>query len=129
MKKLKVLCICAVGFNRSKYLAKYLRLKGYSTRYGGVDYEGQYNSKPLRQEDVDWADVIIIVRKRLQKIFEKKFKNWKDKKRIIIDVTDSNNMIPKELVHLSSLNHLEFQKKWTYPQLREKIKFYLPLKK
>jgi predicted protein tyrosine phosphatase len=128
MKKLKVLCVCAVGFNRSKYLAKYLRRKGYSTRYGGVDYEGQYNSKPLRQEDVDWAEVIIIVRKRLRKIFIKKFRKWDDKKIIVIDVTDSKNMIPKELYHISLLGHEEFQKKWTRPQLRKSIKSYLPLK-
>lgn len=34
--KLKVLCICTMGLNRSKYLAEYLKGKGYETRYGGV---------------------------------------------------------------------------------------------
>jgi tRNA 2-selenouridine synthase SelU len=35
--KTKVLCVCARGRNRSKYLAKYLRRGGYSTRAGGVE--------------------------------------------------------------------------------------------
>jgi rhodanese-related sulfurtransferase len=34
-KKLKVLCVCTRGMNRSKYLAKYLEGRGYSNRAGG----------------------------------------------------------------------------------------------
>jgi predicted protein tyrosine phosphatase len=120
--------VCAVGVNRSKYLASYLRRKGYSTRYGGVDYreEGTYN--PLKQEDVDWADIIILVRKRLMPALRKKFKS-KDKKIIVLDVTDSKERIPEEKSHLRNLSHEEFQKKWTYSELRKAIKPYLPLKR
>ncbi|MGV8151477.1 MAG: hypothetical protein ACP5OG_00195 [Candidatus Nanoarchaeia archaeon] len=125
-KKLKVLCVCAVGVNRSKYLASYLKRKGYLTRFGGVDYkkEGYYN--PLKQTDVDWANIIIVVRKRLKPILKKKF-NIKNKKLIVLDVSDSKNLIPEEFAHLKELNYLEFQKKWTRPQLRKAIKPYLPL--
>ena len=123
----RILCICAVGTNRSKYLAGYLKRKGYSTRFGGVDYreEGKYN--PLTQSDVNWADFIVIVRKRLEKIFKKKYK-YTGKKIIILDVTDSRNRIPKEFYNLTKLNYKEFQQEWTYPELRKAIRPYLPLK-
>jgi|SRR3989344_931073 len=123
-----ILCICAVGTNRSKYLASYLKKKGYSTRFGGVSYreEGKYN--PLKQKDVDWADILIIVRKKLLKIFKKKYKFY-NKRIIVLDVTDSKDRIPKEFSSLKILDNEEFQKKWTYSQLRKAIKPYLPIKK
>jgi predicted kinase/predicted protein tyrosine phosphatase len=127
-KKLKVLCICAVGVNRSKYLAEYLEKKGYLTKYGGVDYRKEYNYNPLKQKDVDWADIIIITRKRLKSIFKKEY-NSKGKKIITLDVTDSKRLIPDELSYLRELEHEEFQNKWTRPQLRKAIKPYLPLSK
>src|SRR3989338_10342547 len=110
--KTRILCICAVGTNRSKYLASYLKKKGYSTRFGGVSYreEGKYN--PLKQKDVDWADILIIVRKKLLKIFKKKYKFY-NKRIIVLDVTDSKDRIPKEFSSLKILDNEEFQKKWT----------------
>ena len=127
-KKIKLLCICAVGINRSKYLASYLRRKGYSTRYGGIDYRNEGEFKPVKQKDVEWADIIIIVRKRLVKILKKKFKLGK-KKLIVIDITDSKRIVSKKYPELIKLNHLNFQKRWTYPQLKKAIKPYLPFKK
>ncbi len=126
IKTFKVLCVCAVGLNRSKYLAKYLRKKGYSTRCGGVDYREDETYNPIKKKDVDWANVIIIVRKRLEKSFKRKFK-WKGKKIIVLNVTDSKKRIPEKMAHLRKLNHEEFQKKWTRPQLRKAIEKYLPL--
>lgn len=127
MKKLKILSICAVGINRSKYLSLYLRKKGYSTRYGGIDYRNEGEFKPVKQKDVEWADIVIVVRKRLVKILKKKFKLEK-KKLIVIDVTDSKRIAGKKYPELLKLNHLNFQKRWTYPQLRKAIKPYLPFK-
>ncbi len=128
-RKKKVLCICSKGMNRSKYLASYLRRKGYSTKYGGIEPEGEGQFNPLKPKDIDWADIIIIIRKRLKRIFKRKFKNKiNNKKLIILDVTDSRRLIPEEFTHLRDLNHKEFQKKWTRPQLRKAIKSYLPLK-
>jgi len=120
----KVLCICAKGMNRSKYLAKYLKGKGYSAKWGGVEpYEKpEWEWNPISQEKIDWSDVIIIVRKRVSKIFKKKFKT-SGKRIIVLDVTDSPRLAPKEY---RDLPHNEFQKKWTYPQLRKAIKPYLP---
>jgi len=132
-KKLKVLCVCSKGRNRSRYLASYLKKKSHATRFGGIEkfrlkrFVGLV-PKLITQKDVDWAEIIIIARKRLFPIFKKKFK-FNGRRIIVLDVTDSERLIPKEFSYLRELDYEEFQKKWTYPQLREAIKKYLPLKK
>lgn len=126
--KIKVLCVCAVGINRSKYLAGYLRRKGYATKFGGADPKDNKYANPLLAESVEWADIIIVLRKRLKPILTKKFKT-RGKKIITLDVTDSKRLIPEEFAHLRELDYVEFQKKWTRPQIRKAIKQYLPLKK
>lgn len=129
MVKLKVLCVCAKGLNRSPYLASYLRRKGYSTRFGGVENAlGRKSRRPpklIKNEDVKWADVIVIVRRRIYPLFKRKFKT--NENVILLDVTDSKRHIPKEFVHLKELDFKQFHKKWTYPQLRMAIKKHLPL--
>jgi hypothetical protein len=46
-------------------------------------------------------------------------------KRIIkLEVTDVPRLIPEEFKHLKELDKKEFNKKWTYPQLRKAIKPY-----
>lgn len=128
-QKPKILCVCTMGLNRSKYLAKYLKNKGYSTRFGGV---GPYKYKDkkeneLKNEDIDWSDIIITVRPKHKPLLKKRFKT-KGKKIIVIDVTDSKRKVPENMAHLRELKDWEFNKKWTYPQLRKAIKPYLPLK-
>lgn len=128
-KKIKVLTGCSKGLNRSKYLAEYLRRKGYSTKYGGVegwdDPRKEWN--PITQEMIDWSDLIVLVRPRLKDVLKKKFKTEK-RKIISIDVTDSGRLIPKGVLGSKKLSYEEFQKKWTRPQLRKAIKPFLPLK-
>ena len=73
-KKVRVLCVCSKGRNRSKYLAGYLRRKGYTTRHRGVEpeeYEGGIEHE-LTQKDIDWSDVIITVRPRLKEATKRK---------------------------------------------------------
>ena len=115
--KKKILIICAVGTNRSRYLANYLRRKGYSTRYGGIAPKWPEGANPLKPEHVDWADIVIIVRKRLKPIFKKRFPKFK-KKLIVFDISDSKRLAPEEF---QKYEGLEFQKKWTYPRLRKAV--------
>ncbi len=122
-KRKKVLCVCAQGMNRSRYLAGYLRNKGYNTRYGGASIEAP---NPIHQKDIDWADVIIVVRKRLVSIMKERF-HVKNKKLIVFNVTDSPLSLFFERKMLKFMDYLDFQKKWTYPQLRKNIEKYLPL--
>ena len=129
MKLKKVLCVCAKGLNRSKYLAQYLKRKGYQTRYGGIEkyinYDGTDIANYLDQEDVNWADTIIIVRKRVAEIFKKKFKTRR-KKLIIFDVTDSQRLISEKYPETKNWTKQEMNKKITYPALRKAIKPYFP---
>ena len=127
--KSKILCVCSMGRNRSRYLASYLKNKGYRTRYGGIGHgrKDVNPDNPFNQKDVDWANIIIIVRKKHKPILKKNYK-IKGKKIIILDVTDSRRIIGEEHPEFKDLDYATFQKKWTYPQLRKAIKPYLPLK-
>ena len=122
-KRKKVLCVCSQGMNRSRYLAGYLRNKGYNTRYGGASIEAP---NPINQKDIGWADVIIVVRKRLVPIMKERF-HVKNKKLIVFNVTDSPLSLFFERKMLKFMDYLDFQKKWTYPQLRKSIEKHLPL--
>jgi len=122
-KRKKVLCVCSQGMNRSRYLAGYLRNKGYNTRYGGASIEAP---NPIHQKDIGWADVIIVVRKRLVPIMKERF-HVKNKKLIVFNVTDSPLSLFFERKMLKFMDYLDFQKKWTYPQLRKSIEKHLPL--
>ncbi|HKL23917.1 MAG TPA: hypothetical protein VJ912_01135 [Candidatus Nanoarchaeia archaeon] len=121
MTKTKVLSICAMGANRSKYIAKYLRRKGYSTRYGGVKEDA---IKPFYFKHVEWAEIIIFARKKHKEYFENKYgKNYYlGKKIFVLEVRDSGKDVPKELNYLHNLPREEFNKKWTHPNLRQKLR-------
>jgi len=122
----KILCVCSMGRNRSKYLASYLKNKGYRTRYGGIGH-GRIDldpDNPFNQEDVDWADIIIIVRKRHKPLLKKNYK-IKGKKIIVLNVTDSRRIVGEEYPEFKDLDFETFQKIWTRPQLRKAIKPYL----
>ncbi|MEK6874033.1 MAG: hypothetical protein AABW91_04260 [Nanoarchaeota archaeon] len=126
-KRKKVLCVCAQGLNRSKYLAGYLRNKehGYNTRYGGATIEAP---NPIHQKDIEWADVIIVVRKRLVPIMKERFHiDSKRKKLIVLNVADSPFALFFENRKLKFSDYFDFQNKYTYPKLRRKIEKYLPL--
>lgn len=128
LKGLKVLVVCSMGLNRSKYLASYLKNKGYNTKFGGIGF-GIIDKKahnPFNQEDVDWAEIIIVVRKKHKPLLKKHYK-IKKKKIIVLDVTDSRRIIGEKYPKLNNLDFETFQKRWTRPQLRKAIKPYLPL--
>lgn len=128
--KQNILCICTMGENRSKYFATYLRNKGYKTRWGGVGpcRVDPAPTNPVKEKDIEWADVIITARPKHELEMKKKF-NIKNKKLIILDVCDSRKKIGEIYPELNFLDKEVFNKKWTYPQLRKSIKPYLPLEK
>lgn len=119
----KILCVCVYGLNRSRYLAKYLKNKGYNTRYGGATIEAP---NPIYQRDIDWAEVIVVVRKRFVPVMKERF-HIKGKKLIVLDVSDSPFTLFLENKKLKFLDYFNFQEKWTYPQLRKNVEMYLPL--
>jgi len=116
-----------MGSNRSKYLASYLKNKGYKTEFGGIGSgSGRSPDKPFTQEDLDWADIIIVVRKKHVALLKKKYK-VKNKKIIALEVLDSRKVIGQQHSKFNNLDYDTFQKRWTKPQLRKAIKPYLPL--
>ena len=125
----RVLCVCALGRNRSKYLAEYLNKKGYETKHEGVSCGKLKKCKKcelLHQEDVDWADVVIIVRRILVKPFKKNYA-WKGKKIIVLDVTDSRKVAARKDPKWLKMDNETFQKTYVRGRLRNAIKPHLPL--
>jgi len=130
MRKPKILCICCMGENRSKYLASYLKNKGYKTRFGGIGFglTEKIAHNPFNQEDINWAEIIILIRKRYLPLLKKYYK-IRGKRVIILDVTDSKEIIGQKYPEFNNLDFKSFQRKWTHPQLRKAIRDYLPLAK
>ncbi len=128
--KMKILCVCTMGENRSKYLAEYLSEKGHETRYGGVgpcriDPEP---TNPVKKEDVEWAEIIVTARKKHKPILIEKY-GAKGKKIICLDVTDSRKAMGEIYPEFKKIERDEFNRKWTYPQLKKAIEKYLPFEK
>jgi len=127
---LKVLCVCTMGENRSKYLAGYLKEKNYETRYGGIgpcriDPEP---SNPLNPSDVEWADIIITARSKHVDSLKKNF-NVGNKKIISLGVSDSRKKAAETHPEFKKIERKKFNLIWTYPKLREAIEPHLPLEK
>ena len=124
---MKVLCICTMGENRSRYLAGYLSEKGHETRFGGVgpcrvDPEP---TNPLKKGDVEWADIIVTALKKHKPILIEKH-GAKDKKIICLDVTDSRKAMSKIYPEFKNIERDKFNRIWTHPQLKKAIDEYLP---
>ncbi|MEM3122332.1 MAG: hypothetical protein QXH60_02740 [Candidatus Pacearchaeota archaeon] len=111
--------------NRSKYLAEYLEKRGYETKYGGINF---FAPNPLNKFVFKWADIVVFSRKKHYLIAKIKYlKDLRGKKIIILDVIDNPAKLSKINKKFTSLSYYEFQRNWTYPELRRQIKEYMPL--
>jgi predicted protein tyrosine phosphatase len=128
--KPKILCICSMGLNRSKWVANYLEEKGYETRYGGIgpcriDPEP---ANPIKEGDLDWANIIIVARSKHKIILEEKHK-IKDKRIIVLEVSDSRYKAYLKKPEWENISQEEYNRLWTYPKLKEALEPHLPLEK
>lgn len=128
--KPKVLCVCSMGLNRSKWVANYLKEKGYDTRYGGIgpcrfDPEP---ANPINSKDLEWADIIIAARSKHEIVLKEKYK-IKDKKIIVLEVSDSRYEAYLKNPEWENISQEEYNKIWTYPKLKEALEPHLPLEK
>jgi predicted protein tyrosine phosphatase len=114
---MRILIVCSQGQNRSRYLAGYLKGKGFDTDYGGVDPEG-YN--PLTQEQVDQSDIIIAVRAHIKDSLIERF-DIKGKKVIALEVLDNPKRFSTEAQEIAKKSWHEFQEKYVYSELRRQI--------
>lgn len=122
-RKMKILCVCALGMNRSKYCANWLSEKGFETQFGGVD-KGALN--PLTEDMILWADAIVIARDRHKELLNQKFVLARKKTQYVLGVSDSLDMVPTEYKRLLGLPDDEFHKEWTYPHLETALNELLP---
>jgi len=108
--KLKVLCVCGLGLNRSRYLAKYLGEKGYDTKWRGLEScDFNLESKNLIGiKDIEWADIIVVSKEKYKSILNDNFK-VRDKKIVCLDIV--------------SLRKIDGE----YSQLRRELESYLIL--
>lgn len=128
----KILCLCDLGRNRSRFLAAYLKQKGFQTRYGGLrvgpkdllkpNQLSQY-AKPTTKKDIDWADLIIIARKGLKSELIKKYQPTQ--KIILLQVSDDQKYIGRKYPKFKKISYVRFQKLWVEPQLKKAIAGYL----
>ena len=118
---MRILLVCNQGQNRSKYLAQYLGKKGYDTDYGGIDPQG-YN--PLRQEQIDNADIIIAVRKHIRVKLTERY-NTRGKRLYNIEVKDNPIRYPIEAQRKAELSWTGFQEEYVYPELRKQVDYIL----
>lgn len=118
---MNILTVCHFGKNRSKYLAEYLREKGYGSDFKGV---GDVSQNPVTQKEIDWADVLVFVKPEIQAEFFRKFDKPKNKKVICLDVEDRTSVLcPKPL---RGESWIDFQRNCVYPELKRQIDKYLP---
>jgi predicted protein tyrosine phosphatase len=128
--KPKVLCVCSMGLNRSKWVANYLKEKGYETRYGGIG-PCKFDSEPanpIDPKDLEWADIIIAARGKHEVVLKEKYR-IKNKKIIVLEVSDSRYKAYLKNPAWKEISQEDYNKIWTYPKLKEALGPHLPLEK
>ncbi len=95
---MNVLFVCNQNKNRSK-LAEHLFQDKFNTRSAGL-----YNSRPLNQKQLSWADVVVVMEEDQRDEVEKRFPQLSVQKRILsFDIPDVYNYDNIELKkHLES---------------------------
>ena len=120
---MNILCVCALGINRSKYCARWLRERGFSTQFGGADKNAL---NPVTPDMVLWADAIVIAHERHEKLLNDKFVLARKKPQFVLGVSDSRDKLPSEFHRLRDAPGDVFHEQWTYPQLEKALNVLLP---
>ena len=114
---MRILLVCTEGQNRSKYLAGYLKEKGYEVDYGGVRQDGM---NPLKQEQIDRADMIIAVREHIKDKLLERY-DCAGKKVVHLEVKDNPARYTEEARALAESEWNAFQEKYVYTELRKQV--------
>ena len=92
---MKLLFICNLNENRSK-TAEELFLNKFETKSAGL-----YNTKPVSKEEIEWADVVIVMEEKQRKELSKRFPKQYMKKRILnLDIPDFFYYNQPELIEI-----------------------------
>jgi predicted protein tyrosine phosphatase len=80
---MKVLFICNQNENRSKTAEELFKDK-FQTRSAGL-----YNENPLKEKDLDWADIVLVMEEDQRTEISKRFPKLYLKKKILsLDIPD-----------------------------------------
>jgi len=94
---MKVLFICNQNENRSKTAEKLFKDR-FETKSGGL-----YNTKPVTEKQISWADIIIVMENAQRSEIAKRFPNQYIQKQILsLDIPDVYHYNQPELI--KSLN-------------------------
>lgn len=115
--KTKILLICNKGRTRSKYLAEYLRKKGFATKFGGISKSAQVK---ITKNKLDWTDKIVIVDGKVRKKFLEEYGVPK-KEIIMLNVLDHPRQYPREAQEMINKVRKKFKEKYVFPNLRRQI--------
>lgn len=90
---MKILFICNQNQNRSKTAEELFRGR-FETKSAGL-----FNSKPVTQKEINWADVIVVMEQMQREELAKRFPKEYIKKRIVsLDIEDSYYYQQPELI-------------------------------
>ena len=94
-KKMKILFICHQNVNRSKTAERIFKDE-YETRSAGI-----FNLTPVTKEELEWADIVMVMEESLRREIGLRFPDLYLKKKIIsLDIPDHYRYMQQELVDL-----------------------------
>lgn len=119
---MKILVICYMGMNRSKYLANFLSEQGLYASCAGILAE---TKNLVTQDQIDQSDVLIFVMPRIQEKFLLNFQ-VKQQRIITLNVEDRLDLICPDKINPSPEEIQEIYSTKVYPELERQISDYLP---
>lgn len=118
---MQILVVCNYGKNRSAYLARYLQEQNYVVQFGGIQAS---SDNPVTAEMVAWSDLVIFVQPQIRDAFLKIFP-IQHQHLITLDVEDRVEFLKAKN---PNQDWLSVQKEYVYPELRQQLEYYLPLR-
>lgn len=116
----KILVLCTFGINRSRYLAEYLKSKGYNN----VVYGGVQEDEDVVKEKIEGSDLIITVHPEVKDALDVHF-DIGDRKVIELNVDDRTRNYTANGESLKGDEWTAFQEENVYPKLVEQIESIL----
>jgi predicted protein tyrosine phosphatase len=93
---MKILFVCTLGISRSK-TAEVIFRDQYETRSRGI--YGDEN--PLKKEDLEWANIVIVMKERHRKAISENFpQQYLKKKILVLDIPDVYQFNQAELIRI-----------------------------